>query len=178
MSCLFYSNRAAQIPKPLNGSNYKSNFYASFSVFVLQFWTNFFLFIQFQINLVVIQNTPHSQKTIHKILLLWKLMFKIYELGDWRKVILKWMVARIIQIGSNFSDNLNAIAVNIEIRFLLLFQRTSFWDLFSCLLKGHKMDKRIYFSLLELLDQHTCRRLRKYPSCSLRQFITFLELNL
>jgi len=40
------------------------------------------------------------------------------------------------------------------------------------------MHKRTYFSLQELLDHHTCRRLRKYSSYSLWYFITFLELSL
>jgi len=48
------------------------------------------------------------------------------------------MVARIIQIGSDFNYSLNAVTANIEFRFLLLFQRILFLDLFSCLLRGYK----------------------------------------
>jgi len=42
MSCLFYSNSAAQIPKPLKEEHCKFNLKASFSIFVLQFWTKRF----------------------------------------------------------------------------------------------------------------------------------------
>jgi hypothetical protein len=75
------------------------------------------------------------------------------------------MLTRITNIGSDFIDGLNVIAVNIEFQFFFCFKGICVEIYFP--VEETQMRKRTSFSLNELLDHHTCRRLRKCSSYSL-----------